>query len=279
MSGILEYSTTPGSNTAINSIGIEGSDAVNNFDNALRQLLADVASQITRRVTKSTAYTVLKTDHKSLIECTAALTLSMTAAATLTNGFMCIVKANGGAVTIDPASSEQIDGATTVVIADGDAAFVYCNGSAFFTITVPSAIAALTPTDGNFIVGDGTTWVAESGATAIASLGILGIANTWTENQKLNDSVTVTFGSDDDTTLSHDGTDFTLSNNTGDVYVDNLKTSGVGYLRCNDSGDVIRNCITYGGSAGAATLYYSGTSKLQTTSAGITINGTLTVTG
>jgi len=34
-----------------------------------------------------------------------------------------------------------------------------------------SAINALTPTDSNFIVGDGTTWVAESGATARTSLG------------------------------------------------------------------------------------------------------------
>jgi hypothetical protein len=32
-------------------------------------------------------------------------------------------------------------------------------------------IAGLTPTDSNFIVGDGTNWVAESGATARASLG------------------------------------------------------------------------------------------------------------
>ena len=32
-------------------------------------------------------------------------------------------------------------------------------------------IAGLTPSDGNFIVGDGTNWVAESGATARASLG------------------------------------------------------------------------------------------------------------
>ena len=35
-----------------------------------------------------------------------------------------------------------------------------------------SDIAALTPTDGNFIVGNGTNWVAESGATARASLGL-----------------------------------------------------------------------------------------------------------
>ena len=35
-----------------------------------------------------------------------------------------------------------------------------------------SAIGALTPTDSNIIVGNGTTWVAESGATARTSLGI-----------------------------------------------------------------------------------------------------------
>ena len=35
-----------------------------------------------------------------------------------------------------------------------------------------TAIAALLNTDGNFIVGNGTTWVAESGATARASLGL-----------------------------------------------------------------------------------------------------------
>ncbi|NLB05339.1 MAG: hypothetical protein GX839_07715, partial [Fastidiosipila sp.] len=34
------------------------------------------------------------------------------------------------------------------------------------------AIAGLTPIDGNVIVGDGSTWVAESGATARASLGL-----------------------------------------------------------------------------------------------------------
>lgn len=35
-----------------------------------------------------------------------------------------------------------------------------------------SAIAALTPADGDFIVGNGTTWVAENGSTARASLGL-----------------------------------------------------------------------------------------------------------
>lgn len=35
-----------------------------------------------------------------------------------------------------------------------------------------AAIGALTPTDGSIIVGDGSTWVAESGATARTSLGV-----------------------------------------------------------------------------------------------------------
>jgi hypothetical protein len=35
-----------------------------------------------------------------------------------------------------------------------------------------SAIAGLSNTDGNFIVGNGSTWVAESGATARTSLGL-----------------------------------------------------------------------------------------------------------
>lgn len=38
-------------------------------------------------------------------------------------------------------------------------------------------LAALTPTDGNFIVGDGTDWVAESGVTARTSLGTFAVAD------------------------------------------------------------------------------------------------------
>lgn len=134
MSGILEYSTTPSSNTTINSIGIQGTSAVQNFDNAFRQMMADVASSITRRVTKSANYTAIKTDNAQLIEFTAAATLSLTAAATLTNGWYCIVKANGGDVLIDPSSSEQIDGATTKTIKDGSFAFVFCTGTAFVSL-------------------------------------------------------------------------------------------------------------------------------------------------
>ncbi|WP_298966129.1 tail fiber domain-containing protein [uncultured Roseibium sp.] len=158
---VLDYSETRSSNTAIDGIGISGSNAVQNFDDALRQIMADTASSITRYVTKAAAYTAVKADYRQLIEFTATATLSLTTASTLTSGWMCIVKANGGDVTIDPASSEQIDDADTKVLPDGSYAFVYCNGSAFISISLPPIlddILALTPTNGSAIVGNGATW-------------------------------------------------------------------------------------------------------------------------
>jgi hypothetical protein len=52
-----------------------------------------------------------------------------------------------------------------------------------------TAIAALAVTDGNFIVGNGTTWVVESGATARTSLGLGSIAT------QESSSVSITGGS------------------------------------------------------------------------------------
>jgi hypothetical protein len=56
-------------------------------------------------------------------------------------------------------------------------------------------IAALAVTDGNFIVGDGSNWVAESGATARTSLGLGSIATQAANN------VAITGGAIDGTTI------------------------------------------------------------------------------
>ena len=136
MAGILEYSSTPASNTTLNGIGIAGSNSVKNGDDALRQLMADTASAITKVVDKSGTYTALKTDFNQMIRATGTLTLNLTAAATLSSGWCLWVKADGGAVTIDPNSTEQINGATTLVIADGGWCFIVCTGTAFRAVVV-----------------------------------------------------------------------------------------------------------------------------------------------
>lgn len=152
--GVADYSSTPGSNTAINGIGIEGTSTVLNFDNALRQLMADIAAGIVAGsftangyVSKAAGYTVVAGDRGKIIDCTAALTLSLTAAATLGAGFVFIVKANGGAVTVDPNSTENINGASTsLTVADGSSAIIACTGTAWHSITLLSSSSAASTT-------------------------------------------------------------------------------------------------------------------------------------
>ena len=146
MAGVLEYSTTPASNTTVNGIGIAGSNSVKNGDDALRQLMADTASAITKVVDKTGTYTALKTDFNQMIRATGTLTLNLTAAATLTAGWCIWVKGDGGAVTVDPNSSEQINGATTLALADGFSAFIVCTGTAFRAVVLSNGDVTLTGT-------------------------------------------------------------------------------------------------------------------------------------
>jgi hypothetical protein len=146
MAGVLEYSSTAASNTTLNGIGIAGSNSVKNGDDALRQLMADTASAITKVVDKSGTYTALKADYNQMIRATGTLTLNLTAAATLTAGWCLWVKGDGGAVTVDPNSSEQINGATTLVLADGFSAFIVCTGTAFRAVVVGNGDVTLTGT-------------------------------------------------------------------------------------------------------------------------------------
>ena len=82
----------------------------------------------------------------------------------------------GQAVTV------LVNGQTGVVVPSGGWAVLYHDGTDVATLLDSTsfqaadadltAIAALAKTDGNIIVGDGATWVAESGATARTSLGL-----------------------------------------------------------------------------------------------------------
>jgi hypothetical protein len=86
--------------------------------------------------TQTGSYTVDATDYGKVINITSGtFTLALTAAATLGTGFFFGFDNSGsGVVTIDPNSSETIDGGTTLVVNTGDKGLVFCNGSNFFTV-------------------------------------------------------------------------------------------------------------------------------------------------
>lgn len=131
----IDYSATPVDNTDIGSIDIQGTANVVNFDNAFREHMAQHAETVTRHVTKAVgSYTALKTDYNQLWRATGAVTVNLTAAATLTDGWCIWLRANGGAITVDPNGAETINGASTLTIADGNGAFVVCTGTTFYSI-------------------------------------------------------------------------------------------------------------------------------------------------
>ena len=115
-----------------------GTDAKNKGDDHLQLVKKVVKATFPGMVgaawrvqAKTGTYTVVAGDNMSVLNCTTALTLNLTAAATLGNQHMFLVIANGGAVTIDPNGAETINGSATLVVADGSSAFVVCNGTLF----------------------------------------------------------------------------------------------------------------------------------------------------
>jgi hypothetical protein len=104
-------------------------------------------------------------------------------------------------------------------------------------------IAGLAVTDGNIIVGDGTNWVAESGATARTSLGLGSIAT------QASSSVTITGGSITgitDLAVADGGTgqgsytdgQLLIGNTTGNTLTKATLTAGTGISVTNGSGAI-----------------------------------------
>ncbi|WP_049732868.1 hypothetical protein [Rhizobium ecuadorense] len=132
----LDWSETASNNTDIGGVGILGTNAVSNFDDAFRTLMAQLRAGVDGEVvyvTKAGNYTAVANDNNAIIRFTAVATLSLTAAATLAANWHLTVIADGADVTIDPNGAETIDGAATLVVPNGFSALIVCSGTAFYT--------------------------------------------------------------------------------------------------------------------------------------------------
>ena len=87
------------------------------------------------RTVKAANYTVSAGDHGKLIECTATLTLYLSDAATMMDGWFCYISNTGtGMVTIDPLGAEMIDGAATISLPAGYSTMLQCDGSSWLSM-------------------------------------------------------------------------------------------------------------------------------------------------
>lgn len=104
-----------------------------------------------RVLSKSTGYTLLLRDvHKLVLGDTtsAGFALTLPAVATAGEGFRLEVKNTGtgaNALTLDGNASETINGSTTLALADGESAIVWCDGTAWQAIVLPTASSLTLP--------------------------------------------------------------------------------------------------------------------------------------
>lgn len=91
-----------------------------------------------------------ESDIGKTIVATSGFTQTLTAVATLGDGWWCAYRVEYGAtIVFDPNASENIDGAATKTVVGPEQGLIFCNGSAFFTVGFPTPAAAWVPTDGS----------------------------------------------------------------------------------------------------------------------------------
>lgn len=132
----LSWDTTAGNNSDIGGIGILGTNAVNNFDDAFRTLMAQLRRDIDGEVvwaTKTTNYSSTANDNNAFHRFTATANVQLVSAATLGAGWHYTVTAVGAStsVTFDPAGSETIGGALLLTIRGGQTVFIISDGTNF----------------------------------------------------------------------------------------------------------------------------------------------------
>lgn len=141
--------------------------------------LAALGVPLNATVVKSGAYTVVAADRGKVISCSGTWTLSITAAASLGDGFVFgVYKPASGTITLDPNLTEQIDGATTKALPKG-LTLIYCDGSKFTSLgALDSAaiVAALGFTPANATHNHDAAY-ADRSAFVDADMYGIGIAN------------------------------------------------------------------------------------------------------
>jgi hypothetical protein len=183
---VQQWSTTAASNstadtglpTSANTMaGTDLDDMDRGIMAAVRRYVKDVGGGVT---VGGSAEEITLTTNQAISSTHQALGFSIRFKAGATNTGAVTVAVDGlNAVALKNASGEDlaagdiISGGIYDIAYDGSTYKLLGGAGQFQPVDDDlTAIAALSKTDGNFIVGNGTTWVAESGATARASLGL-----------------------------------------------------------------------------------------------------------
>lgn len=153
----------------------EGDDHIRLIKSLLQATFPNMGGAFHRVQSKAAGYTVLASDENTVILCTAALTLDLTAAATLGNHHSFVVLARVGAVVIEPAGAELVNGAANLTLPDDMGAVVFCTGTAFYAVVFALGNTWVGPVTGA-VTGKATTAQDLSTITVLTGVTITGTA-------------------------------------------------------------------------------------------------------
>lgn len=149
---ILDYDTTPDNNTDMGGIGIQGTSAVNNFDNAFRTLMSQIADFTGGSTIASGTTTDLSTVKGQYV--TVSGTSTITSFGTAKAGWMKFLRFSGVATITYNATSMILPGAASITTAPGDYALFVSEGSGNWRcLNYFSALSGVRPTTKGQIYG------------------------------------------------------------------------------------------------------------------------------
>ncbi|MGN7959124.1 hypothetical protein [Agrobacterium radiobacter] len=124
---ILDYDTTPDNNTDMGGIGIQGTSAVNNFDNAFRTMMSQIADFTGGSTIASGTTTDLSSVKGQYV--TVSGTSTITSFGTAKAGWMKFLRFTGVATITYNATSMILPGASSITTTPGDYALFVSEGS------------------------------------------------------------------------------------------------------------------------------------------------------
>jgi len=183
---------------------------------------ADVVAEVIVNA-QTSGYTALAGDRAKIIRYTSSggVTLALTAAATLTNGWFTFVRNDSsGNITINPDGAETINEAATFILRPGEGIAVFCDGTDFYTIG--NVVDANINHDAllNFV---GNEHVDHTSVTLTAGDGLSGggdISANRTFDVDINSETLVTVAADDEILIADDSDNFNIKKVTAQDIAD-----------------------------------------------------------
>ena len=117
------------------------------------------------------------------------------------------------------------------------------------------------------------------GTTTYMTIDGGAIETRFSKSTRHFDNVGAYFGNSADLQIYHDGSNSYISNNFGTFYIDQTANDGNLILRSDNGSGGLAEYIVCDGGGGGVKLKHYGTTKFETTSAGVTVTGAGTFTG